>query len=574
MGKIGDIWVKLGIKKEEYDKGIKDAEKTSASFGANIKKMGAVAKSVWAAVGVAVIAVAKDILNSSNVLGDAFQHTWDKAKAGWELFKSSLIQWDWDDWGKKFKKAMEASEALSSANDAAYEVSNSVKLMRARMAEELAQLEIDMRNVNLSYEQRLAAGKKYLAMIKDTYNVEIQQAKKLMEANIDYWEATAQGAFPATKIKREDIINFIQAYGADEGYSALLGQIAPLWKEAADKEVQFYSDIIARNIASTRGYARQKAKNEAKGWAGEDWQLETMLNRPGNEALKELVSRLNMYEEKYGISKYVSTALQNIYENSKGDAANTPMIQSIIDYFSMLAAQNQDTKRIQTLINTLQAQVAKNVEVAAETVPDPLGEPLQRLTDKIQGFAQSGFTMPDIIPDDWLTRNREKIDETMEMYGRLEAAAEELWRGIEQGMSNSIDALAEALAGVEGANAGSVIKAMLTPLADAAIRAGMIILGVGEGVEALKSALFSLNGPAAIVAGAALIAIGFAAKVGLAAIGKGSTSSGYTSTGSNYGTGDVETSDMSSELTIYVKGTLSGRDIVLSGERTISSWAR
>lgn len=571
MGKIGDIWVKLGLKKEEYDKGIKDAEKNSASFGANIKKMGAVAKSVWAAVGVAVIAVAKDIINSSNTLGDAFQHTWDKAKAGWELFKSSLIQWNWDDWGGKFKKAMEASDALSSVNDAAYEVSNSVKLMRARMAEELAQLEIDMRNVNLSYEQRLAAGKKYLSMIQDTYKIEKDQAKRLMEANIDYWEATAQGVLPGAKPSKQDIINFIEAYGADNQFAALLEEIAPVWKKAIEDEKEFYANYAISSAYSKRGYARFKAKQDAETFEGTDRQLEMMLRR--NEELSGMLAELDKYAKKYGIDTKAAISIRDIYENSKGDAANTPLIESIIDYYSMLAAQNQDTKKIQTLINTLQAQVGKNIEVAAETVPDPLGEPLQRLTDKIQGFAQSGFTMPDIIPDDWLTRNRDKIDEALDMYGRLEAAAYELWRGIEQGMSNSLDALAEALAGVEGTNAGTVIKALLSPLADAAIAAGMIILGVGEGVEALKSALFNFQGPGAIVAGAALIAIGLAAKVGLAAIGKGgaASSGNVTSTSGSSSTMDGQ---MDSSLTIYVKGTLSGRDILLSGERTLNSWAR
>ena len=85
----------------------------------------------------------------------------------------------------------------------------------------------------------------------------------------------------------------------------------------------------------------------------------------------------------------------------------------------------------------------------------------------------------------------------------------------------------------------------------------------------------SLTNPyAAIAAGAALVAVGAIASAGLkAAINK--------ATGTNAGGGDGYvggtsggSSTVASELTIYVKGRLSGSDIVLSGQKTLNEWSK
>ena len=94
----------------------------------------------------------------------------------------------------------------------------------------------------------------------------------------------------------------------------------------------------------------------------------------------------------------------------------------------------------------------------------------------------------------------------------------------------------------------------------------------GLGVEAVKESLTSLNGAAAITAGATLIAIGAAAKSGLAALakgGSGTTVQSYSGAGAS-GTGEV----IRSELVVRVEGTLKGSDIVLSGTQTEKSWNR
>ena len=125
----------------------------------------------------------------------------------------------------------------------------------------------------------------------------------------------------------------------------------------------------------------------------------------------------------------------------------------------------------------------------------------------------------------------------------------------------------------EGFNGWRVLQALLDPLADMAIKEGEIVLAGGLAIEAFKESLESLNGPAAIATGIALIGVGSAVKAGLSALASSKGSS--TSAGSTYsGEGSLGSSVQSLEMTVYVKGKISGSDIVISGERTQKAWGR
>lgn len=166
----------------------------------------------------------------------------------------------------------------------------------------------------------------------------------------------------------------------------------------------------------------------------------------------------------------------------------------------------------------------------------------------------------------------ERMDNTAENLART--FTEELVSAIEDGLVGAFDALANAMGGVTDGGMEQVVKALLEPLADMAIRAGTLIMMSGTAIEALKESLINFFPGGAIAAGAALVAVGVAAKAGLAAIGnQGAGATGVTSYGTDgssaYGTGTI-----SSELTVNVVGTIHGSDIILSGDNTLKSWGR
>ena len=162
--------------------------------------------------------------------------------------------------------------------------------------------------------------------------------------------------------------------------------------------------------------------------------------------------------------------------------------------------------------------------------------------------------------DELLASNQDALNERLtKAIDHAEELAtifsEELLKSLESGLIGAFNALADAIGGVTEGGFENVAKAMIEPLADMAIRIGTIIMFSGEAIEALKAGLIAFFGGSPILAGAALIAVGVAAKAGLAALGNNNyaSSSSYVASGSyGNGGGDYETRDVN----IHVTGQL------------------
>ena len=140
---------------------------------------------------------------------------------------------------------------------------------------------------------------------------------------------------------------------------------------------------------------------------------------------------------------------------------------------------------------------------------------------------------------------------------------------IVSGVVDSLSYLAESIAEGEEINAGAMVAALLTPLADMAISAGTLILTTGTAIEGLNSALMNPTNPyVAIAAGAALVAIGVAAKAGLNASAKsgGSNSPSYSFAGGGSGAYGVDMTTQSQMQEVQVTGVIKGQDIYLANE--------
>lgn len=171
-----------------------------------------------------------------------------------------------------------------------------------------------------------------------------------------------------------------------------------------------------------------------------------------------------------------------------------------------------------------------------------------------------------------LTGHLEHLGKVSEETAR--AITENLVSAIEDGLVGAFEGLANVIGGVTDGGMEQVVKALLEPLADMAIKAGTLIMLSGEAIQALKDSFVSFFGGGAIIAGAALVAVGIAAKAGLAAIGnQGAGASGVTSYGGGTGMG-TGAGTLSAELTVNVQGVVKGSDIILSGQNTLNEWNR
>lgn len=144
-----------------------------------------------------------------------------------------------------------------------------------------------------------------------------------------------------------------------------------------------------------------------------------------------------------------------------------------------------------------------------------------------------------------------------EMVKATDDANKALNDAIVGGISDSFQYLANCVAGLDEISGAGMMGALLTPLAEAAIKMGEIMVSAGLASEAFKSML--TNPYTAIAAGAALIAVGAAAKAGLQAAINSATGTSYvasTVASSGYSNNSSNDRSWEREMTLHVTGTL------------------
>lgn len=144
-----------------------------------------------------------------------------------------------------------------------------------------------------------------------------------------------------------------------------------------------------------------------------------------------------------------------------------------------------------------------------------------------------------------------------EMIKATDDANKALNDAIVGGISDSFQYLANCVAGLDEISGAGMMGALLTPLAEAAIKMGEIMVSAGLASEAFKSML--TNPYTAIAAGAALIAVGAAAKAGLQAAVNSATGTSYVASSvasSGYSNNSSNDRSWEREMTLHVTGTL------------------
>lgn len=155
------------------------------------------------------------------------------------------------------------------------------------------------------------------------------------------------------------------------------------------------------------------------------------------------------------------------------------------------------------------------------------------------------------------------LDGMEQLRDKIADISKDIADSLRRGAIDALGELAEAI-GTGNWDTSTMIRALVSPLADAAITIGTIVMTSGQAIDSLQKALkFEENPYLAVAVGAGLIAVGVAAKAGLAALankGSGNTASGggnpYVYTGGYGVTPDMLSSagPMEIEGTVTVKG--------------------
>ena len=519
MGKIGDLWVRLGLKKQEFDNGIDQAERRVGGFGKAFTALKTVAVGAFAAIATAALAAFKNIVFESNKLGDQWRATVGGMQNAWNTFTNALLSWDWEGFWARLRGAYSSGKSLAGASDALTEQMNSLKMRRADLEQENARLRIEMQDQTKSYEERAEAAKKYLANVKPLYDEEADIRRRYLKEVEGSWLSAA--GLDTNSVTFDALERFIKGGAkltADMANDPNMVKIANMY--------QSMGDTINNQLAD----AYVNAKNAAGAFEAEN---------------RRIFSSLNM-----------ATA-------QIGGGGGSPQPQADNGLARVLAALADDFEDIADY----DAAIEQMGNDTANAVAAQLG-----LTNA--GFSSAERQMSDLLNlADTTVEGVEAMDDALQRgIERAQELKDEFIDAVVGGFSDGIQELTDQLVGLKDVNPGAILQALLTPLADMAVREGELLIAQGLGVEAVKESLTSLNGVAAITAGAALLAIGAATKSGLAALaknGSGTTVANYSGTA---GTATGET--IRSELVVRVEGTLKGSDIVLSGQNTTNFWNR
>ena len=544
MGKIGDLWVKLKLKSDEYKKGLDDAQGKTRSFADKIKGLSAAAVAVWGAIGAAATKMALDFVKSSQTVGDQWDILMTQFSTRWQQMRAELNRGIAEGGVKGFFKAlfsdttevdaMDAGKALSQAKDAMTEIEYAFKLNMAQTGPKLHELYLKMMNSALSASDREAAAKAYRQEIEGIYAPRVKGIKEILDKTVQQYLVI--GGMAQNKYSSEKVVDLIKMMGSDP---------AKVEREYSDFFAGYQSigDDISGNLVNTME-AYYNATNEM------------------NDILKR-ADRTAQSMEKTGLDDIIK----------KLGAAKDGM-------------------------SDFRAQVAEEAEVMAadeefQKMSDPLeeferthDEALSNMTEKQRTFAelaQESYEKAARAAYDYAQQEQESMDMAQDaadtamanLEDRMQKAEElnnMLSDSIASSISDSTQAFSDMLFGLDDADASAVLGALLQPFANMAKQLGEMLIVEGMGIAAFKESMKSLNPAVAIAAGAALVALGAALSSGIQALGRsGGSSAMSSSTGSSASTTNE---NISTEMTVYVKGKISGKDILISGDNARNYYGR
>ena len=554
MSKIGDLFIKLGLKKQDFDKGIDEAEKQVKGFSLSTKAMATAAAAAWAAVAAAVVKFAKDAVKMTQTWGDQWNVTMAGVKGAYSAFVRQLASGEgFDHLFSNMREAARVAREVAKALDEVFERTISGNYETAQIDNEIADWNKAMRDMSKTEQERTEAANKIKELTAqryqilkdiakqegDTYRAAFRSQTGLNNEQTDFlvkeYNQNRELINQARQYREEREKAFNQGGGAPYGTPQFNWSAATA---AAEKVDQKYGEAVKKIADWTKLYDK-----------GNDELVKSMAEAE--------VAAINLDTQmKHATDRADWTLGRLNKEDGGGGTVITKQAEESVDSLKVLeeALGKADRKR-KALMESHQDVVPITVDVfGIDADMAAIDEELDAATESIQEHYEM------------LNQQREQWADLMEGFRDA----------IVDGFADACEELMNQLMGLKDFNPGAVVQSLLTPLAEMAEKAGAIIMAEGLATLAAKSALetFGATGWGAVAAGAALIAAGAAAKAGLAALAKGGSSGASATTYGGSGGGGSTTQDIQTELTITVEGRISGGDIVLAGQKTLNSWNR
>lgn len=545
MGKIGDLWVKLKLKSDEYKKGLDEAKGKTRTFSDGLKSMSNMAVAIWAAIGAAATKMALDFIKSSQTIGDAWDIAMTQISTRLNQIRSEFnrsfaehgfFKGFWkaflDDSGEE--DAMDVGKAMSMAQDAMTEIEYAFRINMAQTKPKLHELYLKMMNSALSATDREAAATDYRKQVENIYKPRVAGLKDIMDKTVQQYLVI--GGMDKNRYSTDKTVELIKMMGSQpEKVEAQYNDFFKGYQSVGDK--------ISGNLVNTME-AYYNATNE----------MNDMLKRADktaqsmqNTGLDDLIKKLGGKSD--GMADFRAQVAEEAEAIASDDAfqkAADPLLEFENTHSEVLDRLNH---KQQVFADLVQESYAKAAKAAYEYAQQE-----QESMDVAQDAADTA-----------MANLEERIQKAEELNNMLSDA-------IVSSISDSTQAFSDMLFGLDDADASAVLGALLQPFANMAKQLGEMLIVEGMGIAAFKESMKSLNPAVSIAAGAALIALSAALSSGIQALGRsGGSSAMSSSTGSSASTTNE---NISTEMTVYVKGKISGKDIVISGDNARNYYGR
>ena len=546
MGKIGDLWVKLKLKSDEYKKGLDEAQGKTRSFSDKIKSLSVTAAAVWGAIGAAATKMALDFVKSSQTMGDQWDILMTQVSTRLQQIRAEFNrEIAANGWFKGFFKAffsdtteveaMAVGKALSQAKDAMTEIEYAFRLNMEQTGPKLHELYLKMMNSALSASDREAAAKDYRKEVEDIYAPRVKGIKDILDKTVQQY--LVLGGISPNKYSTEKVVDLIKMMGSDP---------AKVEREYSDffAGYQNLSDDISGNLVSTME-AYYNTTNE----------MNDMLKRADRTAQSMENTGLDDIIKKLGAAKDgMADFRAQVAEEAEVMAADEEF-QKMSDPLEEFERTHDEALSNMTEKQRIFAEFAQEYYEKAAKATWEYQQSQEAALEQAQKDAQAAAD-----------KQADEAAKVAELNHALTAA-------ITESLSDGTQAFTDMLFGLEGADASSILSALMQPFANTAKQLGEMLVAQGVAVEVFKKSLDSLQGAPAIAAGMALIAIGSAISSGIKSLGASAGSSASSSAAAGSSGAGTDT-NISTEMTIYVKGKISGKDILISGDNARRYYGR
>ncbi len=531
MGKIGDIWVRLGLKKNDFDAGLKKADSDIKGFGAGVGKMGSAAgaalKGIAGAAGLAVggIEAFNKMITANETNNDKWENTMRAMNNVVNEFFSALTSGDFtgfqDGLDGIARKARETAEALRQIEDAQTVYGLFSTENRAAFNEAL----VTIRDKNASPEAVEAAKKNIEDIIaKQTEQNEVLAQKAITAASNIIAQRGNIIASDITEVDIKDMLNVAldrqggirseelerQRNEYVKAYKVLYAQYSAIDRSTGRVMFQGGPNYIAALKELNNQYANANLYN-------------ALWDKTNGDELKQLVSFL---QSAYSARSEIAS-MQRTYQRAEQssaaltgatEAAVTPPPEGSLAYLQQKLKEAQDAaatavgevaqKQAMQTVKSIEGQIEEMKNHIAASLRDPWegisALPAIPLPTRLESTSVSGIKLPDIgDKTSDMEDYRSQIDETSNSIGILAGAMSNLSALVDNQAAswmsyagNVVQAIAQAIPAItaltSAQNAQATAGAASSATQAGSAVAGIPVVGPAMAVAAIASVIAAL----------------------------------------------------------------------------------